>query len=173
MININWDNVKPASENRLPAGGYIVQIKSSEDNAQKEYIKFEYDIVYGEYKGYFRELYDHVGFWGGRFIRSYKEKAQPFFKTMLVAFEGTNKNFKFSNDPSYFVNAYIGIVLSEEEYVGKDGSLKTRLYVSAFKTADDIKKGNFQVAKLKQLKGKTSDGFYPIGEDLEDDDLPF
>ena len=90
MKKIDWNNVEEAKDGRLPAGGYICGITSVEDVANSEYLRFEYDIAEGEYKNYYRELSEHLNFWGGSFIKSYKEKALGFFKKMIVAFEKSN-----------------------------------------------------------------------------------
>ena len=64
--------------------------------------------------------------------------------------------------------------LSEEEYEKKDGSIGTRLYVSDFKTVDEIRNGEYKVAELKKLAGSSTSAYrdLPMIED-DDDDLPF
>lgn len=74
-------NVQAAGEyTKLQPGGYICQITKVEDFSEKEYLKIEYDIADGEFKKYFKELSEKFNFWGGNFIRSYKDSALPFFK---------------------------------------------------------------------------------------------
>mgnify|MGYP003375062127 CR=1 FL=1 len=68
----------------------------------------------------------------------------------------------------------VGLVLSEEEYMGNDGKIKKRLYVSAVRNVDKIHKGDFTVAPLKTYtKAVSKDGFYPVQENMSDDDVPF
>lgn len=175
MKKIDWNNVKE-NGSQLPAGGYVCGITSVEDVPGKEYLKFEFDVAEGEYKNYYRALCESKGFWGGSFIKSYKEKALGFFKTMLVCFEKSNKGFSFDCDEKVFKRKYIGLVLSEEEFVKKTGEVGKRLYVSDFKSVDDIHKGNFKIMPLKTLSGSpaapsSSSDFEEIVDD--DDDLPF
>lgn len=175
MKKIDWANVKEANGNRLEPGGYICGITSVEDFPDKEYLRFEFDIAEGENKNHFRQLNESKGFWGASFIKSYKEKALSFFKQMLVCFEKSNAGFKFVDDEKTFKRKLIGLVLSEEEYLKNSGEVGIRLYVSSFKTVDEIRNGDFKVEPLKTLSGSSSSpsaGYTDI-PDVDDDDLPF
>jgi len=80
----NWNEIKEAGEfESLPAGGYVAVIKKVEDDTSKECLKISFDIAEGQYKDYYLELYKSMNFWGGSFYRSYKEKAQSFFKGFI------------------------------------------------------------------------------------------
>lgn len=84
----NWNEIKEAGEfESLPANGYVAVIKNVEDDAVKECLKISFDIAEGEFKDYYLELYKTMNFWGGSFYRSYKEKAQTFFKGFITAVE--------------------------------------------------------------------------------------
>lgn len=174
MKNINWSSVE-AAENfkRIEAGGYICGITSVEDFPQKEYLKLEFDIIEGEHKGYYRDLYTRRGFWGGSFIRSYKENALGFFKKFLNAVEASNPNYKFNNDERTLRGKVVGLVLGYEEYVSNSGEVKERIYVSDIVSTADIQGHNFVTPKLKKLAGQSDDtlDFEPIDDD--DDDLPW
>ena len=96
MKRIDMSNVKEAGDNtRLTAGGYVCQYTKVEDREDKEYLYMEFDIVEGEFKGYFKDLSDRFGFWGGKCYRSYKETAKPMFKRMCSAVSKSNGNFVF------------------------------------------------------------------------------
>lgn len=152
MRNINWKEVEEAKEfESLKPGGYVAIIKNAEDNPAKEYLRISYDIHEGNFKDYYENLYKAKGFWGGNFYRSYKESARGFFKAFLNAVKQSNVGFVFNNDETNLRNKLVGIVLSEEEYVGNDGTVKTRLYVSIVTNVENIKKGNFKVKPLKKL----------------------
>lgn len=172
MKHIDWNSVEEAKGfEKLPAGGYICGITAVEDVPSKEYLKFEFDIAEGEHKNRFRNLYEAKGFWAANFIKSYKEKAQGFFKKMLTAFEKSNAGFKFIDDEKTFKRKLIGLVLGYEEYTGADGSTKERLIVTDFLSVDEIRQGKFTVPELKRLNDNNgSDAF---AADEEDDDLPF
>lgn len=164
MKETNWRNAK--TNDRLPAGGYVCRIEDVQDNPDKEYLYIEFDIAEGEYKGYYSQLASSFGFWGGRFYRSYKDKALGMFKGFLLAVEESNDGYKFNNDESTLVGKLVGLILREEEYIGNDGNIKTRLKVSNVKNADAIRDGKFKVPPLKKL---------PVEETMEDvtDDCPF
>lgn len=167
---------------RLPAGGYICKYTNVEDNPKKEYLYMEFEIAEGEYKGYFEELEDRAGFWAGKCYRSYKDAALPMFKRMCSAVTKSNKGFIFDGnehcDESTLVGKKIGMVLGEEEYIGNDGSTKTKLYVAREMDVADIKAGKFKVPALKKLKEdnespqKSDDGFMNIPKDA-DEENPF
>lgn len=176
MKKINWKEVKDAQEyEKLLPGGYICQITAVKDEPEKEYLKIEYDIADGKMKGHFKELYDNAGFWGGNFIKSYKEKAQPFFKAFLTAVGKSNSGFQFNDDENTLRGKFVGLVLGEEEYQANDGSVKTRLYVDEIRSIDRIKSGDYKVPQLKRLDIKNNaepqtDDFVPL-DDI--DELPF
>lgn len=175
MKNVNWNEVQ-TSGTRLAPGGYVCGITTIEDVEDKEYLKFEFDIAEGEFKNYYRALKDSKGFWGGSFIKSYKDTALGFFKQMLTCFEKSNNGFKFNNNPQEFKRKYIGLVLGEEEYCKSDGTINKRLYVDSFKSVDEIRKGEFTVPPFKTLDGTpakpTDTSDIDVIED-DDDDLPF
>ena len=90
MKNINWNDVQEATERRdLPVGGYVAGICKATDEPAKERLNIEWEVAEGEFKGYWREqtasliergkLNPGEWAWGGKTIKSYKEKALPFF----------------------------------------------------------------------------------------------
>lgn len=176
MKNIDWNAVEAAgSYTKIPAGGYICGIVDVEDFPDKEYIKLSFDIANGEYKNAFRERYSGKDFWGANFIKSYKEKALPFFKAMLEAFALSNQDFEInSNDEQRMRRKFIGLVLGYEEYVGNDNKVKERIYVDQILPVSKIQSGEFTVPELKPLNGGYD---APPIEDappiLDDSDLPF
>lgn len=180
MRKTNWSEVEDAKEYpKVTPGGYNCIITSVEDVEAKEYLKLEYDITDGEFKGYYRDLYTAKSFWGASFIKSYKEKAMPFFKAMLTALENSNPKFKvadFGDDPSKLRGLKVGLVLGEEEYKAKDGTIKTRLYVAEVRSIDIIKKNDFEVPNKKMLSQSDVQAQPVIKKedfDTDDDDLPY
>lgn len=179
MRQINWDTVQEASDFPKPEpGGYIVQITAVKDEEYREYLLISYDFAEGELKGYYKDLAKAKGFWGGTFIRSYKEKALPFFKGFKTAVEESNRSYEFRNDPQSLVHKFVGVVLAEEEYKSNDGKIKTRLYVDQVRSIAAIQAGEYAVPPLKKYEPKDSGGFaplpdsYPDGNPFADDD-PF
>ena len=186
MKKINLSSVQEAGDNtRLPAGGYVCKYTKVEDVAMKEYLYMEFDIAKGDYAGYYQSLSDSFGFWGGRCYRSYKEKALPMFKRMCSAVSKSNNGCVFDGetnaDESTLVGKLVGLILCEEEYVGNDGNIKTRLYVDKECPVEDIINGNFKVRPIKLLpdderekieEGSGDTSFMDIPENAKSD-LPF
>ena len=85
-----------------------------------------------------------------RICKSYKPTALRFFKGFKTAVEMSNRNFVFNNDPQSLVGKYVGLVLGEEEYMGKDGSIKTRLYVAETRSGKSIRDGEYKIPELKK-----------------------
>lgn len=183
MKNVDLTNVEEAKEYvRLGAGGYICKITSVTDVPAKEYLKIEYDVAQGDMKGYFQDLFDSKKFWGGSFIKSYKETALSFFKAFTTAVENSNPKYKFDNDETKLVGKLVGLVLGEEGYVANDGSSKNRLYVKETRSIDVIKNKQFEVPEYKPCPGgkqvgltpsSVGDGFMNIPDGSMDEELPF
>lgn len=172
-----------AESKRLPAGGYICKYTNVEDNAEKQYLYMEFDIAEGEFKDYYKQLQEQFDFWGGRCFRSYKEKALPMFKRMCSAVTKSNKGFIFDGnehcDEFTLIGKKVGMVLGEEEYIGNDGSVKTKLYVAREIDVADIKAGKFKIPAIKKLPtvddpapAVDADGFMNIPKD-SDGETPF
>ena len=172
MRKIDWDNVKEASENYPKPGGYIAVITNVTDKEDKEYLKIEWDYVMLPYKGYNKDTFDRTGFWPAALIRSYKEKALPFFKAFKTALEESNHAYTFDEEALWDMHGKcIGVVLGEEEYQNPNGDIKKRLYVAHTRSVEAIKKGDFKVPDLKKLP--TSNVNNLPGWSGTDEDLPF
>ena len=181
MRKIDWNNVQEASEFDTPVpGAYIAHIWSVTDIEDKEYLQIEWDFAEGEYKGDNYNTWKRAGFWPYRLIRSYKEKALPFFKSFKNDLESSNMGYLFNEmDLQAMRGKKIGVILGEEEYQAKDGSIKKRLYVSATKSVEAVARGDFKIPALKKLTATTpaasapssGGGFQPY--DGDDGGLPW
>lgn len=182
MKKINLAEVKEAADGRLPAGGYICKYTMVKDVPEKEYLYMEYDIAKGEYAGYYLGLSEKFNFWGGKCYRSYKENALSMFKRMCSAVSKSNNGYVFDGDTNAdeqtLTGKLVGLVLCEEEYVGNDGEVKTRLYVDRECPVEDIINGKFKVKPIKRLEGSNKTPA-PNAADFvgvpagEDNSLPF
>ena len=170
MKNINWATVEEAKEfEKVAVGGYICKITAIEDVEAKEYLKISYDIAIGDFKDYYKNLNESKGFWGATFFKSYKDTALSFFKGFLTALQSSNQGFLADtfNDPNILVGKYVGLVLSEEEYISKqDGTIKTRLYVSQVRSVDAIRTGDFAVADKKTVNPEQAGFICPSIDDI-------
>lgn len=154
----NWENIKENNGfEKLPVGGYIVKILNVQDVPEKEYLKVSFDIADGEHKGFFKKQYDEDTRqdkkWpnAGSFVRSYKSTAESMFKGFCNAVENSNKSYTFDFEEKSLVGKQVGIIVGLEEYVNQKGAVRERTYVSAVRSVDTIKKGDFKVPELKKL----------------------
>lgn len=165
----NYDSVEAISteKKRLGPGGYVCKVTKVEDVADREYLKMEYDIVEGEFKGYWSSNEENYG-WRDSFIRSYKDKALGFFKQFMNSVESSNSGFRWEWNEKALVGKLIGIVLAEEEYERRDGDVGTRLRVAKVASIDDIRSGHYTVPEKKVLTTRS----VPV-QTANEDDLPF
>ena len=176
MINIDWSKEQEAQEFARPgAGAYICRIVSVEDNPSKEYLKICADIAEGEFKDYGKLSEERTGKdWDYiRFNRSYKPKARGFFKGFLTALEKSNRNFNansFDGNEQRMKGMWIGLVLGEEEYRKKDGSVGVRTYVDSIRSGEAIRQGDYKIPEFKKLDQANS-ASAPISNSY--DDCPF
>lgn len=158
MRKVNWNDVQDAPEfdNPIP-GAYIAGICNIQDNEEKECLKIEWDFADGEYKGNNRDTFDRAGFWPITLYRSYKPSALPYFKAFKTAVEESNPGYHFDEENlSGLIGKRFGVILGEEEYKKNDGSVGTRLYVSATKSLRAIRDGDFKIPAKKTLEQKAA-----------------
>lgn len=182
----NFEEVKENVDSQRPApGGYIARIVNVEDEPNKEYLLVSFDIADGEFKNYYRGLYDAFNFWGGTFYRSYKEKALSMFKGFITSVEKSNRGYVWNWDESTLKGKYVGVILQEEEYEAQSGydagQIKTKLTVSKVVDVQTIKDGKFKVPQKKTIKKETvpsqaNNSSYSDGSSsnfFSNDELPF
>jgi hypothetical protein len=157
---------------RMEPGGYICRVCKVDDVVAKEYLLIEYDIAEGQHKGRYTDLWADKGFWAGKLYRSYKQTALSQFKGFITAVANSNKGFAWNSDEQQLVNKLFGAVIAEEQYLKKDGSVGTRLYVSDVRSVDKIKAGDFKTPPLKMLNNQGAKAAFG-GTEVNTDDLPF
>ena len=172
----NWENIEERKEFKNPtAGGYVCAVVKVEDVEDKEYLKIYYDIVEGEFKGYYTNLKNEGVFKDyPNFIASYKKTAESFFKGTITAFEKSNNGYKFNWDEKTLVKKKVGLVLFEEEYQKANGSIGTSLKVDKAHSIQAIKDGDFKVPEKKLLdQSKSSTSGSPFGASTQSvEELP-
>ena len=177
----NYENVQASTGEfaRPTAGGYICKIIDVEDVPMNEqgkgnYLRIEYDIADGEFKGYYKEQFDHWGGnWNASFIRSYKEKALGMLKHFTNCVEQSNAGYAWDWNEKGLIGKFVGLVLGEEEYKNSMGEIKTKLTVNQVKTVEDIKNGNFKVPAPKKIVVENSSNDFAGFTPIETDDFPF
>ena len=181
----NFENVQATTGefNKPTAGGYCIEILAvkdvpmNEQTGKGDYLKIDYDICNGEFAGYYTKQNERFGGdWFANFIRSYKESAAGMFKHFINCVEESNAGYNWSWDEQSLVRKYVGVVLGEEEYEKKDGSVGTKLVVKDIKTVEQIKNGDFKIPAIKKVERRenvqesSTQGFVQL-EDVSD--LPF
>ena len=106
----NRDNAVYGGDYRhLPSGLYVVQILRCTDNERPQHKKpprfeFEYDIIQGEYKDFFKDEYENFAsrstsaFWTGTFIQNYTGKSAGYMDALINRFEDGNPSFRYRDD---------------------------------------------------------------------------
>ena len=156
------DNFDKIQENgggfkRIPDGAYIVGIKKVTDNPEKKYLRLELDVCKGEYKNWYQKLYDadkrETKYWprDGVLVRSYSDKALPFFKGFITSVTKSNKNFNWEWDEQKLVNKVFGVVIGTEEYERQNGGIGKRPYIASVHSVETIEKGEYDIPALKEL----------------------
>ena len=179
MKQIDLTNVQePQGEfKKLVPGGYVIGITRVEDNPDKEYLMIEYDIAEGPLKNYYHDLNEKFGFWGGNFVKSYKDKALPFFKQFIEAVQASNRGYKWDSNEGKLVRKLVGAVLQVETYTNRDGETKEKLAVVQLLPADDIRQGKFTVPESKNRDKQQNTAQTTQNNDdpdvLSDEGVPF
>jgi hypothetical protein len=145
------------------------------EQGKGDYIRVEYDIADGEFKGYYNEQYvKWGGKWNASFIRSYKEKALGMFKHFTNCVEQSNTGYEWDWNEKGLVGKFVGLVLGEEDYKNSMGDIKTKLVVSQIKTVEEIKNGDFKVPAPKKIETETTTNDFDSFEEIKtDSSLPF
>lgn len=154
MRKIDWNNVQETTGGFTSPepGGYIAQITAVDDVESKEYLLIEWEFASGEWKGENGKTYARAGFWPTPYFASYKDSALGFFKHFKKSVEESNRGYLFSEDNVQGLRGrYFGVILGEEEYQKKDGTIGTRLKATNSASIQDIQTGNFKVPKKKTL----------------------
>jgi hypothetical protein len=174
-----------AKRNLIP-GAYISKILAVVDNPAKEYLEIHFDIISGDFKGFFTDIEKATGKFYGRAFRSYTDKALPYFKGFITAVEKSNKGFTWDWNEQSLVGKNLVIVFGQEEYDdGVSNEVKVNVKPQEFRSLEALEKGDIKIPALKQLdetkraqvlarataKPSTSANLKRI--EIDDKDLPF
>lgn len=177
MPRMKWDDIDESNGGgeyaRVTPGGYVCAFQKLVHDERREYVMALYDIVEGECAGKYSDDFWVDKDYAHRVYLSYKPKALGMLKQRLRAITDSNPGFDafaaFDADNwSMFIGRRFGLVLGDEEYVGNDGTIKTRLTDVAWKTVQQIHDGDFKVPETKRLP----EGQRPAAVDTYED-VPF
>jgi hypothetical protein len=184
----DWDNVKASQElERLPAGGYVVEIKKAEIKKSEsgyEYLDLSIEISEGEYKDFFSQNYKAQTLEPKKYKGHFRQGVpkddgsdsdkwtQSNFKSNIEnAFEDSNDGFHWAWDEQKLVGLKVGALFRNAEYDYK-GNRGFHTECCRLIDANKIRKGDFKTPKDKMLSPSTSsipEGF----QEINDDDIPF
>lgn len=141
------------SGGKLPAGAYVCKIQNVTDFPEKEYLKIEFDIAEGVYANHYSDLGRRWQFWPSEAVlyRSYKDSALGMFHAFIRAVEGSNEGYIFDDDELTLRGKLVGIALGEEEFLSRDGAIKTRLKADCCAIVFDVREGKVAAPPVKKL----------------------
>ena len=184
----------------LPPGGYVCNIVGVRNNpfnpanGKGDNLEIFYDVVEGEYRGFYRDDIRLTDGWRHRFYKSYHRTPNDPEKTkkILGMFKGFLKTVDEANGTKFadmaehgieereLIGKQIGLVLQAEEYQSNRGDIRVRTNVYSITTPAKIREGKYTVPELKRLDragtggaGPSIDAPAPEGFTFLDSDIPF
>ena len=161
----NWESIEAKGMEdfkTLPIGVYECKIINAVENKNEENgkttLKVMVDIASGEYKGYFKEMYDK----DTRIDRKWNNNATKYlafegdntsyFKGFITCVENSNVGYKWNWEEATLRDKKIACVFQYEEYEKQDGTRGVKVRLSKFRSLDKIK--NIEVSdSIKMLNG--------------------
>lgn len=143
---------------QLPPDGYVCVIQEVIDhsNDEKPYLEIVYDIMEGEFVGYYSDEFGRNNKWSHTTRQYYTEASMGVFKGFIKAVnESNNTDF----DPAVGFNEtqleglLVGFVIGKEWYNANDGTDKFSMKVFSTKTVKDIQEGKFKEPADRWRKG--------------------
>ena len=186
----NWDEIKNTDEvvkfNNLEPGAYVCKILKVEDVEDKEYLKMAFDIAEGDFKGYFKDLFDNDSRddkkWSnsGILYRSYQKSAERFFASFITAIEKSNDGYKWNWDEQSLKNKVFVGNFREEEYIS-DGELKSSIKIGEVRSLEAMKDNRIKPLEPKKVSKEVLRSYGLLDNETVimkkqqdmDDDLPF
>lgn len=185
---------------RLPVGGYVLKILDVEyqDNSSKGYndkIILSFDISEGEQKDFYKTNYKAQAgedkkwkgkFWNFRVPKDDGTEQDSWtmrrFKTIISAFEESNKGFHWDWDEKKLKGLLIGALFNNKEFESDNGTRGFYTNCHSLVTVEKIRSGKFEIPADTFLKGNNqqnsgygkpdADGFMNIPDGI-DEELPF
>ena len=158
MKIMNWTGVEESQPfEKPPAGGYVIRIMDVEDVEDREFLNIVYDIIEGQYTGFYSDEFGQKNPWAHRFVRSYKSTAEGMFKQFLSRLEDSNPEWTVARwtqtcDPAGLIGLTLGVVFQFEDYTNDQGDDKERLNLCGVYSVDDIRAGKFKVPDRKDSR---------------------
>ena len=165
----NWDNIEAKGMDDfrgLPIGAYECVIMDARVNhneqSGKDTFKVSVDIASGEFKDYFRKMYENDTRidrkWNNNAVKylSYTGDNVAYFKGFITTVENSNANYKWDWDETKLKGKKVCGVFQYEEYEKQDGTKGIKVRLSKFRSLDKL--GKIEVSdSVKLLDGSYVD----------------
>lgn len=171
----------------LPAGGYVAEIVDAhvERTEWGERLILSFDIVEGEYLGFFAKDYasaqGEMKKWRGVYRASIPQDdgterdgwSKRTFDNLAASFEESNPGYVWNWDEATLKGKRVGVLFRNKEWE-IDGRTGWTTECSALTDVNSIREGNYKVPKDKPLSGQsTASQSYTAAPPHDDDDFPF
>lgn len=133
----------------LPIGAYECVIMDARVNhneqSGKDTFKVSVDIASGEFKDYFRKMYENDTRidrkWNNNAVKylSYTGDNVAYFKGFIKTVENSNANYKWDWDETKLKGKKVCGVFQYEEYEKQDGTKGIKVRLSKFRSLDKMK----------------------------------
>jgi len=181
-----YDNAKVLAENeKLPIGGYILEIKNAEvvTTEYGDRLVFNFDIAEGEFKDFYANNYRNQQSEDKKWKGSYRinvpkddgteddERTKSRFKTAMSLIEDSNKGFTWAWDETKLKGKKVGGIFRNKEYSFND---RNGFFTECawFTTVAKIKDGKFKIPADRLLTA-TAKKTIDILVENDVSDLPF
>ena len=133
----------------LPIGAYECVIMDARVNhneqSGKDTFKVSVDIASGEFKDYFRKMYENDTRidrkWNNNAVKylSYTGDNVAYFKGFITTVENSNDNYKWDWDETKLKGKKVCGVFQYEEYEKQDGTKGIKVRLNKFRSLDKLK----------------------------------
>lgn len=133
----------------LPIGAYECVIMDARVNhneqSGKDTFKVSVDIASGEFKDYFRKMYENDTRidrkWNNNAVKylSYTGDNVAYFKGFITTVENSNANYKWDWDETKLKGKKVCGVFQYEEYEKQDGTKGIKVRLNKFRSLDKMK----------------------------------
>ena len=133
----------------LPIGAYECVIMDARVNhneqSGKDTFKVSVDIASGEFKDYFRKMYENDTRidrkWNNNAVKylSYTGDNIAYFKGFITTVENSNANYKWDWDETKLKGKKVCGVFQYEEYEKQDGTKGIKVRLNKFRSLDKLK----------------------------------
>lgn len=170
----------------LPAGGYVANIINAQvmNYSWGDVLVISFDIVEGEYKGFFSKQYNEDTRedkkWRGNYRLTIPQEKNKWFESQkrtfgnaLACIEESNPGYHWNWDESSLLGMSVGVLIRDYEY-DINGRTGWSTEACALASAQDIREKRFRQPKAKPLKNKPVTQEDIFSGDLSSfDDCPF